>query len=86
MTSAPWATRRACTPPRSTTVRPVWRWQSPPLTAGVRVLRSGFINQRKRHWHKLFPDGPPVNAEEAEAGMVKAYGSLDAALTVAGRA
>ena len=68
---------------------------------------TGFINQRKRHWHKvrrsalkctlrrvlmpcrasqLFLDGPPSSAEEAHRGLVRAYGSLDAALAAAQRA
>lgn len=28
-------------------------------------VNNWFINQRKRHWHKLFPSGIPQNAEEA---------------------
>ena len=56
------------------------------LTTPRTPLPAGFINQRKRHWHKLFPGGPPTTAEEAEAGMLETYGSLEAALIVAQRA
>ena len=28
-------------------------------------INNWFINQRKRHWHKLFPGAQPATAEEA---------------------
>ncbi|KAL6761078.1 hypothetical protein V8C86DRAFT_2542577 [Haematococcus lacustris] len=39
---------------------------------GVQV-NNWFINQRKRHWHKYFPKGPPHSAEEA-AQVLRAMG------------
>eukprot|EP00242_Pyramimonas_sp_CCMP2087_P000475 CAMPEP_0198229308 /NCGR_PEP_ID=MMETSP1445-20131203/114053_1 /TAXON_ID=36898 /ORGANISM="Pyramimonas sp., Strain CCMP2087" /LENGTH=328 /DNA_ID=CAMNT_0043909761 /DNA_START=250 /DNA_END=1236 /DNA_ORIENTATION=+ len=42
-------------------------------------INNWFINQRKRHWHKLFPDGPPATPDEAQAGLETKYGSMQAA-------
>jgi hypothetical protein len=39
-------------------------------------INNWFINQRKRHWHKLFPDGPPATPDEAQAGLETKYGSM----------
>lgn len=40
-----------------------------------------FINQRKRHWHKLFEGGVPPAAEaEARAALVERFGSIQAAI------
>jgi hypothetical protein len=47
-------------------------------------INTWFINQRKRHWHKLFQDGvPPGTAEEAEVALVARFGSLQKAIEVA---
>ena len=49
-------------------------------------INNWFINQRKRHWHKLFPDAQPATAEEASGALVRRFGSLQAALDIARRA
>ena len=47
-------------------------------------INNWFINQRKRHWHKLFRDtAPPTSAEEATEALTAKYGTLEAALEVA---
>eukprot|EP01023_Acetabularia_acetabulum_P016081 TRINITY_DN17933_c0_g3_i1.p1 TRINITY_DN17933_c0_g3~~TRINITY_DN17933_c0_g3_i1.p1 ORF type:complete len:383 (-),score=65.64 TRINITY_DN17933_c0_g3_i1:1083-2231(-) len=38
-------------------------------------INNWFINQRKRHWHKLFPEGVPNSQEEALRSL-KARGML----------
>jgi len=43
-------------------------------------INNWFINQRKRHWHKIFPGGPPNTPEEATNALKVKYGSLKAAL------
>lgn len=45
-------------------------------------INNWFINQRKRHWHKLFPSGPPNTPLEAQNGLKAKYGSLKAALSI----
>lgn len=49
-------------------------------------INNWFINQRKRHWHKLFPGAQPATAEEASGALVQRFGSLQAALDIARRA
>jgi hypothetical protein len=47
-------------------------------------INNWFINQRKRHWHKLFENGVPPNDEhEARAALAKRFGSIQAAVDVA---
>ena len=47
-------------------------------------INNWFINQRKRHWHKLFEGGvPPGTEAEARAALVARFGSLQAAIDVA---
>jgi hypothetical protein len=47
-------------------------------------INNWFINQRKRHWHKLFEGGVPPNDEhEARAALARRYGSIQAAVDVA---
>ena len=60
---------------------------SVPPTTGLNAtqINNWFINQRKRHWHKLFPDGQPASVEEAAAVLTAAHGTLDKALIVARR-
>mmetsp|Transcript_7396 Transcript_7396/g.18371 ORF Transcript_7396/g.18371 Transcript_7396/m.18371 type:complete len:378 (-) Transcript_7396:337-1470(-) len=41
-------------------------------------VNNWFINQRKRHWHKLFPGGHPETPEEALASL-RTTGNLRAA-------
>lgn len=49
-------------------------------------INNWFINQRKRHWHKLFRGGAqPSSAEEAAAALTRNFGTLSAALEVARR-
>ena len=44
-------------------------------------INNWFINQRKRHWHKLFEGGVPPAAEaEARAALVERFGSIQAAI------
>ena len=43
-------------------------------------INNWFINQRKRHWHKLFKDGPPDTEEAARRALMKQYGSLAKAI------
>lgn len=43
-------------------------------------LSNWFINQRKRHWHKLFPGGPPDTQVQAREGLKAKYGSTAAAI------
>ena len=49
-------------------------------------INNWFINQRKRHWHKLFPGAQPATAEEASGALVQRFGSLQTALDIARRA
>ena len=47
-------------------------------------INNWFINQRKRHWHKLFEGGvPPGTEAEARAALAARFGSLQAAVDVA---
>ena len=44
-------------------------------------INNWFINQRKRHWHKLFEGGVPPAAEaEARAALVERFGSIQAVI------
>ena len=51
-------------------------------------INNWFINQRKRHWHKLFARGEqaPATPEEARAALARNHGSLEKALEAARRA
>ena len=51
-------------------------------------VQNWFINQRKRHWHKLFARGEqaPATPEEARAALARNHGSLEKALEAARRA
>jgi len=44
-------------------------------------INNWFINQRKRHWHKLFPGGPPNTPLEAQNGLKARFGSLQLAMS-----
>jgi hypothetical protein len=47
-------------------------------------VNNWFINQRKRHWHKLFTQAQPSCKEEAEEALAKSFGgSLEKALAYA---
>jgi len=47
-------------------------------------VNNWFINQRKRHWHKLFIDKQPTSKEEAEQLLAESFnGSLAEALRFA---
>ena len=49
-------------------------------------INNWFINQRKRHWQKLFEDGPPETEEAARRALIKRYGSLANAVGAMGQA
>ena len=47
-------------------------------------INNWFINQRKRHWHKLFKGvTQPASEEEAAVALRRAFGTLEKALEVA---
>ena len=49
-------------------------------------INNWFINQRKRHWQKLFEDRPPETEEAARGALIKRYGSLANAVGAMGQA
>ena len=50
-------------------------------------INNWFINQRKRHWHKLFPQGVvPVTEGEARKALISRFGSMEKAIDVARKA
>ncbi|KAK3270890.1 hypothetical protein CYMTET_20734 [Cymbomonas tetramitiformis] len=40
-------------------------------------VNNWFINQRKRHWLKLFPSRPPTCRDEAKLRLLQQYGTLE---------
>ena len=72
------ATRCKCTPQGS---------GGPAELTVPNVPLRRLINQRKRHWHKLFGNGGhPETEEAAKRALVKRYGSLEKAVSVIMRA
>jgi hypothetical protein len=50
-------------------------------------VNNWFINQRKRHWHKLFVNGnPPASEVDATSALIERFGSIDRAIEVARKA